>query len=129
MTAPEDKEPVCFDGYFWADGILLTIPSLGYFITSFVAVFQIYVISLNGAELPISDLLNQYFAMLKICKAFNVVFDFIYVADACVYAIAWLADAEVIKQLRIERGQDLPEMDLGESFRIVPANENSDKQD
>ncbi len=112
---------MCFDGYFWADGVLLTIPSVGYFVTSFVMVFRIYVISLNSADLPLPELLDQYATMLRVCRAFNVVFDFIYVADACVYAIAWLADAEVIKELRIRRGQDVPEVDLGESFRILPS--------
>ncbi len=58
--------------------------------------------------------------MLIVARTFNVVFDFIYVADACVYALAWLGDADTIKQLRIERGQDVPEVDLGQSFLILP---------
>jgi hypothetical protein len=124
-TPKEEKESVCFDGYFWADGVLLTIPSVGYFVTSFVAVFQIYVISANSAGLSPSALIGQYSAMIRVCRTFNVIFDFIYVVDAGVYAIAWLADAAVIKQLRIERGQDVPEVDLGESFRILPAAEQS----
>ncbi len=119
VTTPRDERPkICFDGYFWADGILLTIPSIGYFVTSFVVVFGLYVVSLQSGDVPIAALLGQYRQLLRISRAFNVVFDFIYVVDAAVYGLAWWADVEVIKELRIERGQDLPEIDLGESFEI-----------
>ena len=119
-----DKDNVMFDGYFWADGILLTIPSLIYFVTSTVLVFNLFTISVSfdttGASYDIARMILQARNMIKVVRAFNILADFIYVADAFVYMIAWLADADTIKRLRIERGQDLPEIDLGQSFDIEP---------
>jgi hypothetical protein len=35
----------------------------------------------------------------------------------------------VIKRLRIERGQDVPEVELGESYRVLPTKERQHEMD
>jgi hypothetical protein len=60
----------------------------------------------------------------------NANFSFsVYVVDAAVYGLAWYADSFVIKRLRIERGQDVPEVELGESYRVLPTKERQHEMD
>lgn len=114
------------DAYFWADGIILTIPSAGYFATSFGFLFTL-VVALKNVD-TIGDLITQYETALLSIRAANVIFDAFYVADAVVYFVGWVQDSYIIREERIRRGQESSEgsthssdeIDLGVSFDIYP---------
>ena len=120
-----DRNPpiIFFDAYWWADGILLSLPSLGYFITSFVLMFELVAITQRAGTL--AEAVTQFEQVIVIVRACNIFFDFMYVVDAIVYALGWLADSVVIRDQRLKRGQErdeeiqcLEEIQLGPSFRL-----------
>lgn len=82
-------------------------------------VFGIFTIASQNPDVSPQILMSRFRSFLSIVRAFNAVFDLIYVLDACVYAVAWYSDSFVIKELRIERGQDVHEVDLGRSFELA----------
>lgn len=99
---------------FQADGLLLSIASLGYMATSFVALFAF--VEVASRVKNSAGMLQEVVRVLRIARACNVVFDFIYVADAVLYALAWAVDAEARKVAIAE--EDALEREIGPSFRL-----------
>ncbi len=83
--------------------------------TSFVALFTFVGTAANIKTS--ADVLAELTRVLRIARACNVVFDFFYVADAVLYAVAWGVDAEARKIVIAE--EDALERELGPSFRIA----------
>lgn len=81
------------DPYFWADGVFLSVPSLGYMATSFVAVG--YGASISQVTPNTLSVIRQYYGILQKLRLWNFAFNILYVIDAVLYIWGWYSDGIV----------------------------------
>jgi hypothetical protein len=76
---------------FWADGVLNTIPSIGYMVTSCVALGYAQWALAKSAS--VAALRGEYIAVYLQIRTWNFAFDILFAIDALVYIWSWVSDA------------------------------------